>query len=98
MRTVDIPKLRRNQIAVVIHHPASAGHYEAHSEVVVVNNRGNWLSRAEGRAGEDVRLYDDGTAYLGQGAYSRAINGSWESFTAKQMADRSESVRVDPVA
>lgn len=97
MYTVEIPKLRKNQVAVVLHNPSNVGHHAAFAEVVVVVQTGDWLNRAEAKFGGDVRLYDDGRAFLGLGAYSRPINGTWESFTPEQLADKNEAVRVAPV-
>lgn len=97
MYSIEIPKLRKNQFAVVLHHPSSAGHYSAHAEVVVVASTGDWLSRAEVKFGSDIRLYEGGSAFLGLGAYSRPINGTWEKFTPEQISDKNECVRAAPV-
>lgn len=96
MYSVEIPKLRKNQIAVVLHHPSSAGHCSTYAEVVVVAATRDWLSRAETEFGPHISLYDDGSAFLGLGAYQRPIKGTWEKFTAPQLADPLEQVRCAP--
>lgn len=97
MYSVEIPNLRKHQVAVVLHHHSSTGHYSAGAEVVVVVATGDWLSRAEAKFGSKIRLYENGRAFLGLGAYSRPINGTWEKFTPEQLADKNERVRVAPV-
>ena len=96
MYQLQIPKLQKNQIAVVVHYPP-AENYPASAVYYIVNQSGDWLSRVEARLGEHVRLYDDGRAFLGLGSYSRSINGRWEKFTAAELANPVERVRVAPL-
>ena len=94
MYSVEIPKIPNGCVAVVLHHPESVGHFGQFAEAAVVSKRGEWLDRAAEKFGANVRLYEDGTAFLGLGSYGRPRHGSWETFTAKQLSDPLECVRT----
>ena len=94
MYSVEIQNLKRNCVAIVLHHPASAGHYSSGADCAIVRNSPGWLERAQTKLGSRVRLYDDGSAFLGLGGYGRPIHGTWEKFTAAEIADPVNRVRV----
>ncbi|HET6886609.1 MAG TPA: hypothetical protein VFH87_01675 [Candidatus Udaeobacter sp.] len=98
MYTVEVPNLRKDQLAVILHYPESVGHYYAGARCVIVKSSGDWIDRAETKLGSRVRLYDDGTAFIGLGSYGRPIHGTWESFTREQLANSEELVRTAPIS
>lgn len=100
MYSVDYRQPKHGEVVVIVHVPASVGHYSGFAAAVTVRESGDWLDRAlrrlqrQHQLSRDASLYDNGTAFLGLGAYNRPIHGRWEAFRPADLAAPSDRVRV----